>query len=223
MKPKKPIVFCDFDGTFAEKDIGHRVFRHFSGGRNMELVRKWKAGEISSRQCLSEEAAMIKVTSDEFYEYIEQFNLRKGAVELYVKLKACDIPFYIVSDGADIYIKYLLEKNGLSEITVFSNRATISGNEYRMEFPYDNDGCSRCGSCKGARIKEVVSGNRDEYDIVFIGDGLSDICAVPEADRVFARGDLLEFCNQNGINAIEYEDFFDILNMLEKSGFIPRC
>ena len=221
MNRKKPVVFCDFDGTFAEKDVGHRIFRHFSNGKNMELVRQWRAEEISSRECLTKEAAMINVRPDEFYHYVDQFELRKGAVDFYNRLKNSRIPFYIVSDGADIYIKHILAKNKLAEIPVFSNRVTISDNNYIMEFPYENDGCARCGSCKGVRIREVVSGRKSDYEIVFIGDGLSDICAVPEADTIFARGDLLEFCRQKGIIAIEYKDFFDILNMLEKSGFIP--
>jgi 2-hydroxy-3-keto-5-methylthiopentenyl-1-phosphate phosphatase len=221
MSRKKPIVFCDFDGTFAEKDIGHRIFKHFSDDRNMELVKKWKAGEISSRECLSKEAAMIDVTPDVFFRFIDQFTLRNGAAEFYHKLKDINIPLYIVSDGADIYIKYVLEKYGMMEIPVFSNRVIISGNKYLMEFPYENDGCTRCGSCKGARIREVISDSGPEYEVIFIGDGLSDICAVPEADTIFARGDLLEFCRQKGIIAIEYKDFFDILNMLIKSGIIP--
>ena len=221
MTSEKPIVFCDFDGTFSEKDIGHRIFRHFSGGKNLELVRKWKDGLISSRDCLEKEAAMIEVMPDQLYQFIDQFQLREGAVEFYRELKQKDIPFYIISDGADIYIKYMLDKNGLAEIPFFSNRVTIDSNQYRIEFPYDNNGCTRCGSCKGARIQDIVGQNRPGVEIIFIGDGLSDICALPEADTIFARGDLLEFCQAKNINAIEYNNFFDILNKLKESGKLP--
>ena len=54
--------------------------------------------------------------------------------------------------------------------------------------------------------------------MIFIGDGLSDLCAVPHADIVYARGDLLNYCREKDINAVEYGNFFDIINSLRESG-----
>lgn len=215
------IVFSDFDGSFAEKDIGHRIFTHFTGGKNLALVDQWKAMEISSRQCIGGEAAMIEsITHQRLYEFLQQFKLRRGAKEFYQKLKDLNIPFYIVSDGSTLYIDYLLKVNDLSEIKYFSNRSKIEDDKFIVEFHHDNYGCKRCGCCKGARIKDVSNGNQDKKKVIFIGDGLSDICAIPYADLIFARGDLLEYCKKENIKAVEYQDFFDILEYLEKSKWI---
>ncbi len=220
MNDKQTIIFCDFDGSFTDKDIGHRLYRTFAGDVILEPVTKWKQGLISSRQCLLEEAALVRVTESELHEFLDDFPLRDGAVEFYTGMKKRKIPFYITSDGADLYIDFVLNKFGLSEIKVFANHAYIDGDRFVMEFPHDNDGCSRCGSCKGSRIRETVNHERDRFRVVYIGDGLSDICALPEADIVFARSDLLRYCRENDFEAIEYESFFDILNYLQKTSVI---
>lgn len=220
MSDKKIIIFCDFDGTFTEKDIGHRLYRTFAGDKVMEIVTKWTRGLITSRQCLLEEASLMWVAEPEFYQFLDKFSLRDGAFEFYYDMKDRAIPFYITSDGADLYIDYVLKKFGIKEAKVFANHAYLDAGRFIMEFPYDNDGCTRCGSCKGSRIREVVGPKRDSFRVVFIGDGLSDICALPESDIIFARSDLLRYCCENGFEAIEYESFFDILDYLKKTGMI---
>jgi 2,3-diketo-5-methylthio-1-phosphopentane phosphatase len=220
MSDKKNIIFCDFDGTFTEKDIGHRLYRTFAGDSILEIVNKWMQGQISSRQCLLEEAALVRVTEADLHRFLDKFSLREGAPEFYECMKSRGIPFYITSDGADLYIDFVLKKFGLAEIKVFSNHVRLEGDRFIMEFPYENDGCRRCGSCKGSRIRETVGHNREQYRVIFIGDGLSDICALPESDLIFARSDLLRYCRENGFAAIEYESFFDILNYLKKTGMI---
>ena len=212
---KNKIIFSDFDGTFCEKDIGHHLYTRFSGGKNKKYVEMWKKGLISTKETLIRETSLLNVDEKQIYQFLDRFRLRKGARELYTFAKSSQIPFYIVSDGSDIYVKYILKKYRLEEIRYFTNRVKIEDNRYLIEFPYDNGTCTRCGCCKGARIDEIVGGNRDKWEVIFVGDGLSDICALEQADRIFARGDLLEYCRSNNINACAYENFFDILNWLK--------
>ncbi len=216
----KPIIFSDFDGTFAEKDIGYRLFSHFSRGENQKFVDSWKKGQLSSRDCLLLEASMIRVSLDDIRSFLNSFRLAPGAAEFYTAIKGGNIPFFIVSDGVDIYIEYILRKYDLGEIDYFSNRGIVRNGRMQVEFPCDNRGCVRCGCCKGARIIDFADENRAGWTVIFIGDGLSDICAVPNADIIFARGDLLQFCRSKNLAAIEYEDFYDILKRLKKAGLI---
>jgi len=218
---RKLIIFSDFDGSFAERDIGHRIFRHFSDGRILPLVERWKKGEITSRECLTQEAAMIHPSQEELYEFLDDFRLSEGAVQLYHITKSLGIPFFIVSDGNDIYIDYILKKYNIDEIKYFSNKGRIESNNLYIDFVHDNNGCERCGCCKGARINDMIGNDRSAWEVIFIGDGLSDICAVPHADRIFARGDLLRYCHDRRIDAAEYNSFYDIINGLKASGHIP--
>ena len=221
-KNKKTIIFSDFDGSFAEKDIGHRIFRHFSEGRILPLVERWKKGEISSRECLTREAAMIHPSADEIHAFIDGFSLSEGALQFYGIIKSLRIPFYIVSDGNDLYIDFILRKYKIDEIKYFSNKGRIEENKLYIDFVHDNNGCERCGCCKGARINDLVGADRSAWEVIFIGDGLSDICAVPYADKIFARGDLLGYCRERGIDATEYSNFYDIIDSLKESGHIPE-
>ena len=155
MTDKKPIVFCDFDGTFTARDVGHGLYKRFSGGGNIELVERWKAGKVSSRECLREEAAMMAVTEDEVYRFLDGFPLRDGAAEFYETISRHGIPFYIVSDGADLYIDYILKKNGLQNIPYYSNHAFIQDGHFVIEFPHDND---------GLRAMRLLQGESDAGD-----------------------------------------------------------
>ena len=46
---------------------------------------------------------------------------------------------------------------------------------------------------------------------VYVGDGRSDIRAVEAVNRVYAKGNLLEYCRENGIDAVPFRDFTDVL------------
>ena len=48
------------------------------------------------------------------------------------------------------------------------------------------------------------------YETVLVGDGLSDRCGAREADRVIARGDLLDWCAREGLAARPFRDFADV-------------
>ena len=61
---KNRIIFSDFDGTFSEKDIGHRIYTHFSNGENLKYVKMWGQGLISTRESLTREAALLNVSED---------------------------------------------------------------------------------------------------------------------------------------------------------------
>jgi 2-hydroxy-3-keto-5-methylthiopentenyl-1-phosphate phosphatase len=51
--------------------------------------------------------------------------------------------------------------------------------------------------------------------IIHIGDGHSDRCAAKEADLVFAKGSLSEFCKSEQIRFLEYDNFSEIVEVLK--------
>jgi 2-hydroxy-3-keto-5-methylthiopentenyl-1-phosphate phosphatase len=52
--------------------------------------------------------------------------------------------------------------------------------------------------------------------VVYVGDGLSDKCAVREAELVFAKGDLSRFCEKEGIRHHLFSDFGDVCQILRR-------
>ena len=59
-------------------------------------------------------------------------------------------------------------------------------------------------------------GRKNGGQIVYIGDGFSDRCAARQADVVFAKADLAQFCQQSDIPYVSFTSFREIMDYLEK-------
>lgn len=208
------IIFSDFDGTVSRRDVGNRLFHHFSEGKSEEVVARWKAGEIDSRECLRLEAELARDTTlEEFYKFVDGFDLDPGFGDLVTLCKTHDVQLYIVSDGLDLYIRHLLTRDGLDGLPVFSNRANIHDGRLAITWPYAEESCGQCGNCKGYHVRRLKS---PAQTAVYIGDGKSDVCAVPEADIIFAKGDLAEYCRKENVDFFAFDDFSTVTEEIQR-------
>ena len=215
----KTAIFCDFDGTISRHDIGYNLFHHFSQGRNDELVPLWISGELSTRECLLQEAAMVDASSEWIYDFLNQFELNSG-FESFVQLcRSNSVDLTILSDGLDFYINYVLARHKLSDLPIIANSGRLENNSIIVTFPHDNQSCERCGSCKGERIREYRQKHGD-VTAVFIGDGYSDVCGATEADLVLAKKDLEQYCVINNIEHVRYDTFHDVSRLLTERGLL---
>jgi len=216
MDKTKITVFCDFDGTISRRDIGYNIFHHFSNGKNDELLPDWKSGRLSSRDCLLKEAEMAPVTSEELFSFLDQFKIDDGFSAFVNRCSDNSIELIILSDGFDLYIEYMLKKHNLDRLSLITNHGRIEDGYIKIEFPHKNVSCTKCGSCKGERIREYRKANGGTTKVVFVGDGYSDACATDEADILFAKKDLEKYCQINDITYQPYDNFFDVIRQLEK-------
>lgn len=205
-------IFSDFDGTISTLDVGNRLFHHFTQGRSEEPVRLWRADQIDARQCLVDEAALMRETSEsELYDYIDSFQIDSGFSSFAEWCRIRNLPLFILSDGLDLYIERLLRREGLSDLPIFANQGHLENGRLSISFPYHTEGCGRCGNCKGFHLRRL---RRKGCKNVYIGDGKSDLCALPEADIVFAKGFLADYCRQNGIDFEPFDDFTSLVRQL---------
>jgi 2,3-diketo-5-methylthio-1-phosphopentane phosphatase len=213
-------VFCDFDGTVAVRDVGYHLFHHFSGGRNDELLPDWKAGRISSREILTREAAMVHATPEAILAHVDEYQLDAAFAAFETLCRANDVPVTVISEGLDIYIKRLLYRHGLEHVPVICNIGHLEAGGLRIEFPYVNRVCTSCGSCKGERIAEYRQRLGRRVTVVFVGDGYSDACAAAEADILFAKKDLEQYCLARNIRYNSYKTFADVARSLTELGHL---
>jgi len=218
----KITVFCDFDGTVSRRDVGYHLFRHFSGGRTGDLVAAWKAGELSTRECLRREASLCRAIPEEIYEFLDQITLDRGFEDFTVLCEVNGVDLVILSDGLDFYIEHILGKHGLDHLTISANHGSLEDNTVKVEFPRENRSCQRCGSCKGERIQEYRDQAVGDLMAIFVGDGLSDVCAAREADLVFAKKDLEQFCLNSNIDYVPYDNFDDVARHLLGQGLLTN-
>ena len=213
-------IFCDFDGTISQADIGYELFKHFSGGRSLSLIPDWKAGRISNREILEREAEMVHATAEEILAFIDRYEIDSTFVEFERLCRGNDIPVTVVSEGMDMYIRRLLGRNGLDNVSVICNVGILENDGIRMEFPHRNAKCTRCGSCKGERIQEFRRTAKNGTVMIFVGDGYSDACAAKEADIVFAKKDLVRYCQAENIAYNAYDTFRDVTDWLVRQRYL---
>ncbi|MCL4557082.1 MAG: HAD family hydrolase [Deltaproteobacteria bacterium] len=212
----KTLIVSDFDGTINKKDLGEEFGRILSS--YPELKDRFTGGKLGMpevyRSLLGSREMSLKAVKD---FYVEHSEIDGHFVRFLKFVDERDIAHIIVSDGFDLLIEATLAAYGIKDsICIFANRIRDAGagNGVVMDFPFRDDDCAFSGVCK----KTIIRLFRQHFDrIVYIGNGYSDIDAVPEADIVFARSMLKSYCNDNRIPSLWYEDYGDIVGKLGRS------
>ncbi len=208
-----PKVFVDFDGTITKSDVGNSFFRKFGNEEeSLKAVARWKSDALSGGGLLLEEAQYVNVVDQEALEFCRNFEIDQSFKEFLAFCRNNDVSVVILSDGLDFYIAEILKVSGISGIPFYSNRAHFDSGRIQIELPYESD-CTKCANCKGYQI--LTKTGPDDV-IVYIGNGFSDRCAVQYADVVFAKDDLLKYCEENNITYFPFDSFDDVLAKFRK-------
>jgi 2,3-diketo-5-methylthio-1-phosphopentane phosphatase/HAD superfamily hydrolase (TIGR01509 family) len=195
--------------------MGYVLLNRFSSGDWEAIDRDFCEGKIGSKEAYSRIAKIVKGDKEAILSFIRSHSdIDPYFASFYHDCREKGIDLKIVSDGLDFYIKTILEIHRLSEIPFYANcTRLIKGEGMELSFPYLNEECGLCGTCK----KRLLQIHRKEYDcILFVGNGLSDRCAAREADFVFAKSSLYTYCIDQDIPCHFFENFHDILEDLEK-------
>ena len=208
-------VFVDFDGTITKKDIGDALFTKFGHSQTVEnVVCDLLSDKISAKDCwikLCESVDNInKEELDEFILQIEIDNTFHSFVEYCTKR---NIQLFILSDGFDYYINLVLKREKLDHLKVYANKLELNkNNTLTPVFPYYDSECTTSANCKRNHI--INNSSDDEYT-VFIGDGNSDKYTVHFCDFIFAKDDLLKYCEKERITFFPFNNFDDVIERME--------
>ncbi len=201
-------IYCDFDGTITKADTTDEVLSRLAGDGWLRLEEEWVAGRISAAECMRGQIALIQHDDIALDAVLDTMSIREGFGELVHWCRDNRIPFTIVSDGVDRFIRRILARHELGHIPVFSNRLVSDQAGYRLEQPFARKGCAAgSGVCKC----EIVDVAPPADPMVFIGDGRSDFCVSARAEILFARDRLVQYAEQRGIAYVAFETFFDVL------------
>jgi 2-hydroxy-3-keto-5-methylthiopentenyl-1-phosphate phosphatase len=118
----------------------------------------------------------------------------------------------VVSDGIDRIIEHILEREGVQVDCVWSNRMVEDkSGKFTLEFPNASADCS-LGICKCALLEKAGTA----ITRVVIGDSKSDFCWAKVADILFAKKKLIDYCRNEGLAHIEFENFQSVQKVLEE-------
>ncbi|MBZ0168488.1 2-hydroxy-3-keto-5-methylthiopentenyl-1-phosphatephosphatase [Candidatus Methylomirabilis lanthanidiphila] len=210
-------VLCDFDGTITRTDVTDAILEAFALPAFREWQGRWERGEITGRECLSRQVALIRADRATLIRFAADIPIDEGIVALDQRCAEQGIPLTIVSDGLDLLIDTVLRRHGLSHIPVISNHLVWNGNSFpSLSFPFPSPDCwTGAGTCKCA---VAASGGFSPRETVYIGDGRSDRCVSTVAQHVFAKGRLREWCDLQGVDCEPFETLTDVVEHLFQKG-----
>ena len=203
-------------------DVGESIFRYFLDNQLADkIVEDLLNDRISSRECweqLCEAApALEKQVLDEFIMSQEIEPTLHSFVEFCGQHK---FDLYVLSDGFDYYIHQILTREKLNHLKTFSNKLILNEKGKLIpSFPFYNSDCKSTANCK--RIHIIENSGEEDYT-VFIGDGNSDKDPIQYVDFIFAKKDLLKYCEVNRITYFPFNDFDDVIERLTELGSRKR-
>lgn len=215
MTAKKPMIFCDFDGTITNSDNIIAIMKKFAPAEWDDIKDKVLSQEISIKEGVGKMFALLLSEKKEIItEYIlAHAEIRDGFREFVAFTKEEGIPLYIVSGGIDFFVKPLLD-GVVEEANIYCNHSDFSGETINILWPHacDEECNNDCGCCKPSIIRKLAE--TDTYKIV-IGDSITDLEATKLADQVIARDFLIKKCEEHSIPFSPFETFYDVMKILK--------
>jgi 2-hydroxy-3-keto-5-methylthiopentenyl-1-phosphate phosphatase len=199
-----PALVLDWDGTVTERDGLHMVLERFGDLGVFAALEEELGRTLTLEEVIAREMATITAPMDEVVGWLlEHVRLRRGFHELV----AAHDPL-IVSSGFHEVIEPVLEREGI-RARVAANRVTADPAGWRTEFT-DVPVCDVCGErCKRGMVEGLGP-------FAYVGDGYSDRCVALAADRRFARAELADWLDGQGVAYEPFDDLRDVLAALAR-------
>jgi len=210
--PNKLLIQCDFDGTITEEDVSFILLDIFASGDWRQLFREYKQGKISVGRFNTEAFAMIKADRQSLLEALEgRVKIRAGFHELLAYCRVKGFRLVIVSNGLDFYIEAILRDIGVENIEVFAAQTRFRPEGIQVQY-IGPDGSPLSDSFKEAYVSFFMGNG---YQIIYVGNGDSDISPARLCHHVFATGELLAYCRKMKLDCSAFADFDDVVRGLE--------
>jgi len=201
-------ILCDFDGTVVPADVQHVILNHYAGDAWVPINEAWRRGEVSTAERARQQWALVHTTEDALAALVTRLPLDPTFRPFVAFCRQRGYGLSIVSDGFDFYIERLLAAHGLSTVPFTANHLAFHDGRIELTFVNPNPACCRLGNCKRRVVERLRPPN---VRVVYVGDGLSDACGADAADLVFAKGLLVDYCQEHGIPFRPFHDFADIM------------
>ncbi|MFC1990102.1 MtnX-like HAD-IB family phosphatase [Chloroflexota bacterium] len=212
MVPIKTLVQCDFDGTITEEDASFMMLDAFAGDDWRKLLREYQAEKISIGRFNSGAFAMVKADKQSLLEVIRgKVKIRPGFNELVACCRRKGFRFVVVSNGLDFYIEEILRDIGVGNIEVFAAQTCFHPSGLTVQY-VGPDGCQLDDAFKDAYVNLFL---KEDYRVVYVGNGASDLSPARKSHHVFATHTLLTRCKQANLDCVPFSDFSEVVDALE--------
>jgi 2-hydroxy-3-keto-5-methylthiopentenyl-1-phosphate phosphatase len=211
----KLAVQLDFDGTVTEEDVSFLLLDKFANGDWRKYLAEYTARKISVAAFSKKVFGMVTVDEKTLTGFVlnsPKAKTRRGLWEFLDYCKRKGVKVVIVSNGLEFYINAILQKKKIIGIEVHAAASVFS--PAGMQVRYIGPGRNEIDDgFKEAWMDELC---RQGYQVIYIGDGPSDIYAARKAKQVCATGQLLKLCQAEELNWYPFEDFLDVLKVVRR-------
>jgi 2-hydroxy-3-keto-5-methylthiopentenyl-1-phosphate phosphatase len=205
------IIQCDFDGTITKNNLSVLLREQYACGDWQKIESGYLHGHLTVEQSNKLQFAFIKESKEKLQEFVRQhIEVRPGFVEFVRGCRESAIPFVIVSSGLDFYIETVLTQIGLSDLEVYCGHTSFGKDGIIVTYTDPQGNTINWGFKK----KYLAWLKKRGKNIVYIGDGLSDLEPACQADHVFATGHLVKLLGGQSIPCRSFSDFHDLLHQL---------
>ncbi len=211
----KIAVQLDFDGTVTEEDVSFLLLDTYVGSRWRGYLKEYSEGRIPVGTFNKRVFGMMKADRRTMTELVltsDRVKVRPGFRDLVDYCSQKGYKIIVVSNGLSFYIEAILDSLGLDHIEVYAAENNFSPDGMKVRY-VGLDGKELEAGFKEA-YTELLGGNG--YNIIYVGNGASDIFSSRRALKVFATGNLLEKCREEQLECIPFTDFYDVIKGLEK-------
>jgi 2-hydroxy-3-keto-5-methylthiopentenyl-1-phosphate phosphatase len=214
MYMKKSAVQLDFDGTVTEEDVSFLLLDKFAGSQWRKYLEEYASGKISVGAFNKKVFGMIKADEKTLTDFVlksPRVKVRPGLREFIDYCKSKRIKVIIVSHGLTFYIKAIFNKLGIKGLEIHAAENVFSPDSMKVRY-LGPDGRELDNSFKKAYTDML---KQEGYQVVYIGDGNSDIYPSRKADYVCAISNLLLRCREENLKCYPFSDFFDVIKILK--------
>jgi len=210
------VIVSDFDGTITNEDSNALLVEVCGNADNAQVEVDFIGGVISNREAFIRHFKFMLISLEEYNNFIKShISIDSEFDTFFKKTQQNGVPLYIVSAGFRQAVEGVLGKERLKDTEVFANN--LSGEPYiaptfATESPVCDKSFGPCGNCKRDCLRTIKK--KSGKKVLYIGDGITDRCAAEEADILYAKNSLAEYCDTNGLPYVPFKDFKDVIKNL---------
>ncbi len=209
-------IFVDFDGTITTEDVGDAIFRKFGDKPKVDaIIEDLLSNRLPAKDCWIALCASIdRINKEELDDFIGTFSI-DAAFKMFLEFcRESRHDLFILSDGFDYYIEKIFKKDGIQGVNIYSNHLTINSDKKLIpSFPYFDSEFLTSANCKR---NHIMNNSSDDDYTFYIGDGNSDKDTAEYCDFIFAKNDLLKFCEKERITYFPFHNFSEITGRLKE-------
>ena len=198
-------VFCDFDGTITNRDSIVFLTERFGAGTGFrrDIVEAFKQGRLTITELIEQELGTVRATWEQAEAALKaNISVDPSFPEFVDWCRKNGHSLTVLSSGMMPVLDLFIGDMGIPR---FAHSVDISPQGWRYHRNKAND-------------KEVILEKaKKEGSLIYIGDGTSDVSAIPFAEILFAKSFLAEYCNDHEVDFFPYESFDDVRQVLSSA------